>query len=81
MAEENAYDDNDEQIVIRDMAEYVYFIFAELSCVEEVENLQENESIEENTQMNSCLIVPVFFLQADGALHAEDLRTSEQDND
>ena len=64
LAEENTNNDEDKQIVVRDVAEHVNLVFSELPCVEEVENLQENESIEENTEVNTRLVVPMLLIQA-----------------
>lgn len=58
LEDEDANHDHDEEVVIEDVGEDVYFIFFEFAAVEEVEDLQEHEYVEEQGEVLSVLFVP-----------------------
>ena len=64
LASENTNHNQYEQVIITDFLENIHFIFFKLSSIEKVKNLQKHKCIEENTQVNSGLWVPLINLQS-----------------
>lgn len=81
LADKDANDNQNEEVVVGNVAEHIDVILGQLSRVEEIEDLQENERVKENAQMHARLAIPVLLVQPDGALHIKNLRSPEQDDD
>lgn len=58
LTDEDAYNYNDEKIVIEEVAENIEFIFFEFTGIQEVEYLQEDKDIEKESQVRSFLWTP-----------------------
>jgi hypothetical protein len=80
LKDEDAGYDEDEEIVIEEILEDVEFLLLQLSSVEEVEHLQEDKDIEEDTEMLTTGVVPLLHRQTDRSSHSEDLVPLEQNN-
>lgn len=60
LQDEDTSHDEDEEIVIEEVFKDVHLLLLEFTSVEEVEHLQEDKDIEEDTQMLSIGLVPLF---------------------
>lgn len=60
LEDEDAAHDEDKEIVIKEVFKDIQLLFLELASVEEVEHLQEDKHIEEDTKVLSVSFVPLF---------------------
>ena len=68
-----AYDNDQEEFVIEEIFENVVFISFQLTSVDFVEYLKENENVEEDGVVFSCLVVPIA--DSDRTGNAENIGT------
>lgn len=66
-------EDDEEEGIVEEIPEDVDFGGLQFSCVDLVEDLKQNESVEEDAVMLSAIYCPL--LNADRGLDAENLRT------
>lgn len=50
----------EEERVVEEIFKYINFRRLEFTCINFIKNLHQNESMEEDTVMLSCLVVPFF---------------------
>lgn len=80
LAEEDADDNHDKEVVVGDVGEHIELVLLELAGVEEVEHLQEHEHVEEDAEVHTVGVVPVLQIHSDRALYSKQRRALEQDD-
>ena len=73
--DEGQHQNDQEQWVVEEVLEHVQFSRFQLSCIDLVENLKQDEHMEEHGVVSSCLFVPMSMLHADGGLISENFRS------
>lgn len=66
-------DDYEEELVVEEVLEDIVFVALELTSIDLVEDLQQDEDVEEDRIVLACLVIP--FAHADGGGNAEEFGT------
>jgi hypothetical protein len=57
--DDGGHNNDEEKFVVEEVLEDVILVSFEFSCVDLIENLEQDENIEEDRIVLSCLVVPI----------------------